>query len=168
MRSRVVANLLKMTSGVLMQTTWNTSELRTSSAQVSSSLVLLSSHLVKINQIERAIPYRSIPRGSVECQRPGPLEFARKVTLEVTDSPKPGFSRLLIGLCRKPRLRGLTQGRSWPGAAEWRVLATPLPSAALPGPAPFPVERWRPPQVDRSCCCSTPGAAAGAPAAAER
>lgn len=78
------------------------------------------------------------------------------------------FSRRSIGPCKKPRLVNSVKGASWPGMGEWRVLAPPRPSAALPGSAPFPVERWRPPQVDRSCCSSPPGVAAGEPAAAER
>lgn len=104
----------------------------------------------------------------------GSLEFARNwlcPTIGNSGSdrqPQVWFSRLSIGPCRKLRLINSAKGGSWSGVGEWRVLAPPRPSAALPGSAPFPVERWRPPQVDRSCCSSPPGAAAGAPAAAER
>lgn len=104
----------------------------------------------------------------------GSLEFARNwlcPTIGNSASDRQSqvwFSRLSIGPCRKLRLTNSAKGGSWPGDGEWRVLAPPRPSAALPGSAPFPVERWRPPQVDRSCCSSPPGAAAGAPAAAER
>ena len=103
----------------------------------------------------------------------GSLEFARNwlcPTIGNSGSDRQSlvwFSRLPIGPCKKPRLMNSVKGDSWTGAGEWRVLAPPRPSAALPGSAPFPVERWRPPQVDRSCCFSPPEAAE-APAAAER
>lgn len=105
----------------------------------------------------------------------GSLEFARNwlcptIGNSGSDRQLPmWFSRLSIGPCRKPRLINSVKGVSWLGVGEWRILAPPRPSAALPGSAPFPVERWRPPQVDRSCCSSPLGAAAaGAPAAAGR